>query len=422
MVAFGNAPDGVAELRRNQFGGIRLDDVRRFEHHTFTSEELDDLDGARGHPASEILHRDHVGDDDLAGGLGRFLAASLALLTFPLARAPHRSKGGHALHGALIVSGDRLDRQPALTALGLATQARNRLGRSGLALSRVLLIEVRTAIQVEAAWTGRLPRRAAESRGRPARAAYAPKSRTARRAGARGAVPGVAAAQRGRIAHRVAGAGRSSADPAGGLSVAKAFPRRSGDAGVGPSSPLAEGDATGEPFRPIGGRCSGAPRGDRGPARRSWFGQAPWGRGALGGLGPAARREGPWGAATASAARGRRARRRGHGGGWLGSDNLVGRLVRDGFRGWRFGHRAFRRFSARCSCWLRAASMTLWRAPPLLLGEAARGGGRGGGGRRGGRGPAHVEGRPTISRTWRRGVGLNPPTLGPPPRSWCGRG
>ena len=88
-VGFRNALHGVAEFGGHQFGGVGVDDVVDLHHHALTHQELDDLDAAGGHAVGQFAHRDHVGDDDLAGHAGRFLAAALALFTFAFACPAH---------------------------------------------------------------------------------------------------------------------------------------------------------------------------------------------------------------------------------------------------------------------------------------------------------------------------------------------
>src|SRR5262249_33644241 len=145
-VGFRDALHRVAELGGHQLGGVVVDDVVDLQHHALTHQELDDLDAAGGHAVGELAHRDHIGDDDLAGDARLLLAAALALFTLAFAGAANRSQRAHPL-GALAVAGDGLDRQTAFAALRGALGARDGLGRRGRAAAGVVIL-VRTAVEV----------------------------------------------------------------------------------------------------------------------------------------------------------------------------------------------------------------------------------------------------------------------------------
>src|SRR6202041_200712 len=158
-VALGDAAHGEAEFAGHQFGGVAVDHVVDLQHQALAHEELDDLDAAHGHPAGQLLHGDDVGDHHLAGTLGLLGAAALALLAFAFAGPADRGQGAHAFDGVLVVSGQRLDGEPAFAALGLALGARDRLGRRDLAAAAVgVLVEVGAAVEIEAARARRLAR------------------------------------------------------------------------------------------------------------------------------------------------------------------------------------------------------------------------------------------------------------------------
>ena len=116
-VGFGDPANGVAELRRHQFGGVGIDHVVDLQHQPLTHEELDDLDAARGHAVGQLLDGDHVGNDHLAGDLGLFLAAAFAPFALAFAGAADRGQAAHAFDGLVVIAGDGLDGQPAFAAL-----------------------------------------------------------------------------------------------------------------------------------------------------------------------------------------------------------------------------------------------------------------------------------------------------------------
>ncbi len=151
-VGLRHALDRVAELRRHQLGGVGIDHVVDLQHQPLAHEELDDLDPAGGHAAGQLLHGDHVGDNDLAGDLRLLLTAALAPLALALAGAADRGEAAHALDRLVIVARHRLDGQTTLAALRRALDAADGLAGRGLAAAiRALFVVVGPAIDQAAA-------------------------------------------------------------------------------------------------------------------------------------------------------------------------------------------------------------------------------------------------------------------------------
>ena len=84
-IAFGDAFELVAHLRHHQLGGVGVDRLVDGGHHAHAHQRLDDVGAALAHARGEILHRDGLGDSDLAIDLllavVLVLAAAVALET-----------------------------------------------------------------------------------------------------------------------------------------------------------------------------------------------------------------------------------------------------------------------------------------------------------------------------------------------------
>ena len=140
-IAFGYPSDGMAELGGDQLGGVGVEHVVDLKHGALTHQVLDDVDTAHGHSLAKIGDRDGVGDHHLTRRAGQFArAAALALLLLALSGPANRSQRAHPF-GAVLVSGYRLDGQPALAAAGLALGARDGLAVIGGATTTIIVIE-----------------------------------------------------------------------------------------------------------------------------------------------------------------------------------------------------------------------------------------------------------------------------------------
>ena len=92
-VGLGDPHDVMARFVGDQFGGVGVEHVARFDHHALAHHELDDFHGAGRHPLGQVRHGDGVGNDHLA--LGRASVGGSAAATFflfALARPPKRSQ------------------------------------------------------------------------------------------------------------------------------------------------------------------------------------------------------------------------------------------------------------------------------------------------------------------------------------------
>ncbi|TPW01439.1 MAG: Uncharacterized protein FD124_3706, partial [Alphaproteobacteria bacterium] len=72
-VRLGDAAHGVAVLFGDKLGGVGVEHRRQRHRRALLEHVLDDVGGAGGHARGEILHRDGLGNDDVAGDL-RLLA------------------------------------------------------------------------------------------------------------------------------------------------------------------------------------------------------------------------------------------------------------------------------------------------------------------------------------------------------------
>jgi len=83
-VGLRNAFWRVAELLHDEFGGIYVEHIVYFMHLAFLHQELDDVDGAFGHPIGELLNGYDFWDHDLARDLLTHLRDSHRLEFFAL--------------------------------------------------------------------------------------------------------------------------------------------------------------------------------------------------------------------------------------------------------------------------------------------------------------------------------------------------
>ena len=86
----------VAEFLDHEFRGVRVDGLGHSRHDAKAHQGLDHFGAPHGHPVGQFLHRDRLGDDDLAYDLlgGTALRPALRL---PLALTRAADRGQRAL-------------------------------------------------------------------------------------------------------------------------------------------------------------------------------------------------------------------------------------------------------------------------------------------------------------------------------------
>src|SRR5512146_1177083 len=91
-VGFGDALDLVAEFGDHELRGVSVDRLVDGRHHADFHECLDHVAAALGHAVGELLHRDRLGNDNLAHDLRLLLQHLQRALLLALAVASHRSE------------------------------------------------------------------------------------------------------------------------------------------------------------------------------------------------------------------------------------------------------------------------------------------------------------------------------------------
>src|SRR5829696_8640060 len=121
-VRFGDPLHGVAELLGDELRGIGVDRVGDLEQLALLHQEADHVDGALRHAVRELLDRDRLRDNDLAGEL--LLRLGGAVAGQALHAAAERGERARAL---VLAAGRGRDRQPA--AVAVAARRPRRLRR-----------------------------------------------------------------------------------------------------------------------------------------------------------------------------------------------------------------------------------------------------------------------------------------------------